>query len=56
MAELPPVMEAAVRMLELPLGEEAGSLERFVLKTEEPRRGVMPMGKTKNFGWWNWRP
>ena len=50
MAELPPVMEAAVRMLELPLGEEeAGLLEGFVLKTEEPGWGVMPMGENEEF-------
>ena len=50
MAELPSVMEAAARMLELPMGEEqAGILERFVLKTEEPGRRVMPTGENEEF-------
>jgi hypothetical protein len=50
MAELPPVMEAAARMPELPRGEdEAGIVEGFVLKTEEAGRGVMSMGENEEF-------
>jgi hypothetical protein len=50
MAELPPVMEAAARMLELPMGEEeAGIVEGFVLKMEEPGRGVLPTGENEEF-------
>jgi hypothetical protein len=50
MAELPSVMEAAARGLEMFRGEEeAGIVEGLVLKTEEPGRGVMSMGENEEF-------
>lgn len=50
MAELPPVMEAAAGMLEMPRGEEeAGITEGLVLETEEAGRGVMPAGENEEF-------
>jgi hypothetical protein len=51
MAGLPPVMEAAVRMVEVPMGEEEVGMmmEGFGIKKKKPVWGVMPMGEHEEF-------